>query len=191
MQKVLWTVLTSLLVLAGYQTKKSMGEPTPRKTAPEVAFPVAKDPRKLTKLMERELRGCFDFFWKEWVSDPKSPTYGMTNGDYVGLGVYSPIPIESQGFYLAAIVIGAERGWITREEARRRVLLALNTIGKLKNINGFHYHFIDPKTGLRGWKDSHNVELSNASTGTMIMGALVAGEYFGGQVKELAEKIKW
>jgi len=53
--------------------------------------------------MQRELRGCFDFFWKEWISDPASPTYGMTSGDYVGLNKYSPIPVESQGFYFAAI----------------------------------------------------------------------------------------
>ena len=81
-------------------------------------FPVVSDPRPLTPLMQRELRGCFDFFWNEWISDPNSPTYGMTSGDDVGLGRYSPIPIESQGFYFAVIVIGVERGWITRQEGR-------------------------------------------------------------------------
>ena len=30
-----------------------------------LAFPVASTPKPLTPLMERELRGCFDFFWKE------------------------------------------------------------------------------------------------------------------------------
>jgi hypothetical protein len=29
------------------------------------AFPVASTPKPLTPLMERELRGCFDVFWKE------------------------------------------------------------------------------------------------------------------------------
>jgi len=186
MHKALWIVLTLLPVLASCQASEGV---EPRKIAPQVAFPVAKNPRKLTALMERELRGCFDFFWNEWVSDPESPTYGLTDGDYVGLGVYSPIPVESQGFYLAAIVIGVERGWITRKKGHQRALVTLKTLGKLKNVNGFYYHFIDPKTGLRGWRNSRNVELSNASTGTMIMGALVAGEYFGGEVKELAEKL--
>jgi len=154
-----------------------------------LAYPVADHPRKLTPLMERELRGCFDFFWREWVSDPAKPTYGLTNGDYVGMGIYAPIPIESQGFYLAAIVIGVERRWISRQAGYDRALLTLKTLKKLKHINGFYYHFIDPDTGLRGWKDSHNVELSNASTGTMVMGALVAGEYFGGEVRALAEEL--
>ena len=158
-------------------------------TAKPLLFPVRSNPKPLTPLMERELRGCFEFFWKEWVPDPKSPTYGLTNGDYVGLGRYSPIPIESQGFYLAAIVIGVERGWITKRAGYERAVIALKTLAKLKQIRGFYYHFIDPKTGKRGWNDAHGVELSNGSTGTMIMGALIAGEYFGGEVKQLAEEL--
>jgi hypothetical protein len=110
-------------------------------------------------------------------------------GDYVGFGRYSPIPIEEQGFYFVAIIIGVERGWITREEGRERILATLRSIGNLKNINGFYYHFIDPTTGRRGWNDSPSVELSNATTGTMIMGAIVAGEYFGGEINTLAEEL--
>ena len=32
-----------------------------------LAFPVATTPKPLTPRMERELRGCFDFFWNEWI----------------------------------------------------------------------------------------------------------------------------
>jgi hypothetical protein len=106
---------------------------------------VVSDPKPLTPLIHRELRGCFDFFWKEWISDPASPTCGMTSGDYVGLNKYSPIPVESQGFYFAAIAIGVERGWITREEGEKRVLITLNSLKNLQRINGFRYHFIDPQ----------------------------------------------
>tara|TARA_B110000483_G_scaffold176271_1_gene208455 strand:+ start:102 stop:572 length:471 start_codon:yes stop_codon:yes gene_type:complete len=85
-------------------------------------YPVEAIPQKLSPLMERELRGCFDFFWSEWNSDPMSPTYGMTNGDYVGMKKYSPLAIEEQGFYFAAIIIGIERGWIERKELERKLL---------------------------------------------------------------------
>ena len=44
-------------------------------------FPVILTANTLSPLMERELRGCFDFFWNEWIDNPSSPTYGMTNGD--------------------------------------------------------------------------------------------------------------
>ena len=141
--------------------------------------------------MERELRGCFDFFWEEWNSDPNSPTYGMTNGDYVGMEKYKyvPIAIEEQGFYFAAIIIGVERGWITREAGEKRILITLESLKRLKRIHGFWYHFIDPDTGKRGWKDSRNIELSNASAGTMLLGALASAEYFGGEVGRLANEL--
>ena len=158
-------------------------------------FPVKENPQELTPLMERELKGCFDFFWEEWNDDPKSPTYGMSNGDYVGFNQYSPIPIEHQGFYFTAIIIGVERGWISRKEGEKRIIITLKTLRDLKRINGFWYHFIDPDTGKRGWKDSHNIELSNASAGTMLLGALTAAEYFGGEIEkltyELYEAMNW
>ena len=152
-------------------------------------FPVEESSRPLSTLMERELRGCFDFFWEEWNDNPNSPTYGMTNGDYVGMHKYSPIAIEEQGFYFAAIIIGVERGWISREAGEKRIIITLNTLRNLKRIHGFWYHFIDPDTGKRGWNDSHNIELSNASAGTMVLGALAAAEYFGGEIKKLTNEI--
>ena len=139
--------------------------------------------------MERELRGCFDFFWEEWNDDPKSPTYGMSNGDYVGLNKYSPIPIEHQGFYFTAIIIGIERGWISREDGEKRIIITLKTLKNLKRIKGFWYHFIDPDTGKRGWKDSPKIELSNASAGTLLLGALAAAEYFDGEIKKLTYEL--
>lgn len=107
----------------------------------------------------------------------------------MGIHKKPPIAIESQGFYFAAIVIGVERGWITRAEGEQRILITLMSLKHLHRINGFWYHFIDPATGKRAWNDSANVELSNASAGTMILGALAAGEYFGGEIKRLAESL--
>lgn len=152
-------------------------------------FPVKETPHLLSPLMEKELRGCFNFFWEEWNDDPESPTFGMTNGDYVGMNKYSPISIEEQGFYFTAIIIGVDRGWITRKEGEQRIISTLNTLKKLKRINGFWYHFIDADTGKRGWKDSHNIELSNASAGTMLLGALAAAEYFGGEIETLTNEL--
>ena len=158
------------------------------------AYPVEETPHELTPLMERELRGCFEFFWQEWVSDPSLPTCGMTCGDYVGMNVHSPIPIEEQGFYFTAIVSAVERGWVSRSEGYERVLLALKSIRKLKNFRGHYYHFYD-KDGRRGWHDGKNVEVTNVGTATMIAGAIVAGEYFGGEVAatadELYQRIDW
>ena len=152
------------------------------------SFPVVADPQRLTSHMEEELRGCFNFFWNEWVRDKTLPTYGLNAGDYIGIHRYVPLAIESQGFYFPVIVLGVERGWIGREAGRQRVLAALDSLSKLRHFNGFYYHFIDIETGGPGWR-SKNVEVSNMSTATMIAGALVAAEYFGGDVRDRVEKL--
>ena len=154
----------------------------------EQEFPVAEDPRPLKRGMEKELRGCFDFFWNEWVRDESLPTYGLNAGDYVGLRRHVPLAIESQGFYFPVIILGIERGWIEHEAGRQRVLAALDSLLQLRHFHGFFYHFIDLKTGGPGWH-SKNVEVSNMSTATMIAGALVAAEYFGGDVRDRVEQL--
>ena len=154
----------------------------------EQKFPVAADSQSLTVDMEEELRGCFDFFWNEWVRDESLPTYGLNAGDYVGIHRYVPLAIESQGFYFPIIILGVERGWIEREAGRQRVLAALDSLLQLRHFHGFYYHFIDLKTGGPGWR-SKNVEVSNMSTATMIAGAIVAAEYFGGDVRDRVEQL--
>ncbi len=154
----------------------------------EDLFPVAADAHPLTVGMEEELRGCFEFFWNEWVRDESLPTYGLNAGDYIGIHRHVPLAIESQGFYFPIIILGIERGWIDREVGRQRVLAALDSLLQLRHFHGFYYHFIDIKTGGPGWH-SKNVEVSNVSTATMIAGAIVAAEYFGGDVRDRVEQL--
>ena len=187
MRSVVIALMLPLLFLAGCVS--GVRKDDWRAASQGLAYPVANTPHKLLPVMERELRGCFEFFWNEVVTDPSVPTYGLADGDYVGVLKGIPISIEGQGFYLAAIVIGVERGWITDDEGRERAVRALSSIKGLKNFHGFYYHFIDPKTGLRGWNDSKNVEVTNMGTATMIAGVLIAGEYFGSEVKKLAEEL--
>ena len=190
--KVEWQVVSGGIVLGllfcvvglGCGLSACSAEPDPQ----EDLFPVSVTPHDLTPAMVKELRGCFDFFWNEWVVDPALPTYGLNAGDYVGLKKTMPLAIESQGFYFPILVLGVERGWVDRKQAEDRVLVALDSLLKLKHFHGFFYHFIDVETGARGWH-SDRVEVSNMSTATMIAGALMAGEYFGGEVREKANAL--
>jgi len=170
---------------AAGETTTNKWEKAPR----TLAFPVADTPRKLTPLMKRELRGCVDYFWNEYQKDPKSPTYPLFNGNNVGLVDYRPVCIADQGFYFTAIVVGVERGWIPRKEGYDRIVLALKTLKKLQNKRGFYYHFLDPDTGLRAWNDYKGVELTNDDTGTMLLGAIAASEYFGGEIRKMTDEI--
>ena len=70
-------------------------------------------------------------------------------------------------------------------EAYARALTTLRFIhDKLPQNHGFYYHFVDWKTGERVWK----CELSSIDTGLLVLGGLVAGEYWPGtEVQRLAD----
>lgn len=95
------------------------------------------------------------------------------------------------GFGLTALVIGAEHGWISKEEAMKRVKKCLQTFLKIENKDGFFYHFIDSKT----LKRAGNSEISTVDTAILLAGMITAGEYFGGDIKKMADQIyrrvKW
>ncbi|MGG4034709.1 glucoamylase family protein [Paenibacillus cisolokensis] len=135
-------------------------------------------------LLEEESRKSFEFFWKEANTDPASKGYGLIRDRAPGNPNLSSV--ASVGFGLTALAIGAERGWITREEAKERALGTLNTLwNHAEQINGFYYHFLNMNDATR----AGNSEVSIIDTAIALCGAIVAGEYFGGEIKELAEQI--
>ena len=95
--------------------------------------------------------------------------------------------ISGVGFGLAAMVVAAERGWISREEAERRTLVTLRFFWeRMPQEHGFFYHFVDMRTGARFGK----VELSSIDTALFIAGALVAAEYFSDpEIKLFAHRL--
>ncbi len=102
--------------------------------------------------------------------------------------------IAATGFGLAAYTIGAERGWIEKEEAELRIIKTLDTfLGNPQDANdilaqgkdGFFYHFLDMNTAKR----AGDCEISIIDTALLACGALTAGEYFGGEIKVKAEEL--
>jgi len=93
--------------------------------------------------------------------------------------------IAATGFALTSYPIGAERGWVTREQAARRVLRTLaffrdapqdSTVSGAAGYRGFYYHFVDLETGHR----FRDVELSTVDTALLLAGALFCQSYFDG-----------
>ena len=141
-------------------------------------------------ILKKELQGDYNFFTKEANNNKKSKGYGLIRDK----SAFAPeiASIASVGYGLAALAIGVERNWITYEKANERVEGTLDTfLNSLENINGFFYHFINMETAQREW----NSEISIIDTAIFICGAIFAGEYFGGKVKERAEllykQINW
>ena len=80
------------------------------------------------------------------------------------------------GFALAAMCIGADRGWIARVKAKEHIRHALKTYtnGTAVAEHGWFYHFNDVRTGAR-WKD---VEMSTSDSIWLLASALTARQYF-------------
>jgi len=136
------------------------------------------------QLLEKEVKGCFEYFWNEADNSHRGAGYGLIHDRCpTHRGIAS---IAAVGFGLAALCIGAERGYRAYREIENRVSGTLDTLlNSAENCNGFFYHFLDMKTGKRAW----NCEVSIIDTAIAICGAISAGEYFGGEIKEKAEAI--
>lgn len=171
------------LALAGTPTWTPAPAPTPTWTPAPTPTPVA-----VEDVIEWEMHGAFDFFWEQANTDPESPGYGLIRDRYPGSeGIAS---IASVGFGLTAYVIGAEKGYVTREQACERVDGTLDTLLSLQRERGFYYHFLDIHTGKRAWQS----EVSSIDTAILLMGVLTAGEYCGesrAKMEEIYAGVDW
>ena len=122
-------------------------------------------------------RRTFFFFW-----DLADPATGLMPDRWPARTFIS---ICATGFALTAYPIGAERKWVTREQAAAHTLKALEFLWSSKQdtaragatgYKGFFYHFVNVGTGTR-FKD---VELSNIDTALLFGGALFCQSYFDG-----------
>ncbi len=153
---------------AGVPSQTLVPAPTPTWTPAPTQTPV---PVAIEEVIEWEMRGAFDFFWEQANTDPESPGYGLIRDRYPGSeGIAS---IASVGFGLTAYVIGAEKGYVTREQTCERVAGTLDTLLALEREHGFYFHFLDMRTGRRAWQS----EVSSIDTAILLMGVLSAGEY--------------
>ena len=135
-------------------------------------------------LLLKELKASYHFFIKEANVDLKSKGYGLIKDKDIYADEIASI--ASVGYGLAALVIGANRNWISYPEAYKRASKTLDTfLNYVEGKNGFYYHFVNIHTGKREW----NCEISIIDTAIFICGAILVGEYFQGQVKQKAEEL--
>jgi hypothetical protein len=146
----------------------------PPAVAEDVAAGPGARPRRRRVLDSLERR-TFLFFWER--SDSAT---GLTPDRWPTKSFCS---VGAVGFALTAYPIGAERGWVTREQAAHRVLNTLRFFWTARQdtaasgttgYHGFFYHFIDPATGVR----FERVELSSMDTALLLAGALFCQSYF-------------
>lgn len=176
------------LLIAGCAVERHVPAAVPVASAAPVAAPVARG----GEYDELEHR-TFNFFW-----ETSNPTNGLVPDRYPSPSSSS---IAAIGFGLTAYPIGVERGYVTRAQARERVLATLRFFRKapqgpeprgMTGYKGFFYHFIDMREGKR---DKGIVELSSVDSAIFIAGALVCAEYFDGaepgevEIRQLADEL--
>jgi hypothetical protein len=119
-------------------------------------------------------RTAFDYFWHE-----ANPQNGLIKDRSSNASLSS---IAAVGFGLSALTVGLDRGWISREAGRERVLTTLEFLWKSRqgpqadatSYKGFYYHFLDMHTGRR----AHGAELSTIDTALLLGGVLHVQQYF-------------
>jgi hypothetical protein len=153
----------------------------------------AQRPKKLTdeQLLELVQKQTFRYFW-----DFAHPVSGMARErsnvafDY-GAEV---VTTGGTGFGLMAIIVAAERGWVTREEAAERVLKIVNFLWKADMFHGVFPHWLNGETGkvIRFSPKDDGGDL--VETSFLYQGLICARQYFTKEnptETQLRNKILW
>lgn len=152
-----------------------------------LSTPLSPPPQSLidAPILDLLSRKIFDYFWNEANQDETSLGYGLVPKGITGNN-RNVTSTAGVGFGLAVLAIGAERGWAPRDAIKKRVRKTLLTLlNNVEHEHGFFYHFVDINTGQK----MPESEASTVDTTRTISGAIVAGEYFGGYIKDLAMRI--
>lgn len=135
---------------------------------------------KLSSLDEQFLEDLehrsFNYFWEQ--ADPQTglvPDRARIDGSSLDENHRNVASIAATGFGLTALCIGAERGWITRSQARERARNTLRFFAdKAFHEHGWFYHWLDAKSGERRWKS----EVSSIDTALLVAGVMTVRQYF-------------
>lgn len=135
--------------------------------------------------LEDYQKRCFRYFWEQW--DTRTGLI-MDRARMDGAPSSHVASAAATGFGLAAFCIGAERGWISREQARTRVLTTLRFLwGQSFHDHGWFLHFMDARTGQRRL----NSEISSVDSSLLLAGVLTVQGYFSSdrEIRQLAKQI--
>lgn len=147
--------------------------PPPGTSRPPFRFSEADD-----RLLDEVQRGAFFFLWNEC-----SPTTGMVV-DRTSVTFASTAGV---GFQLAALPVGVERGWVTKEEARERAVKILRALeaNPRNRKAGLFFHYVTAEDASPVPQDV----VSTIDSTLLFAGMLTAGSYFGGEAREIGDRL--
>ena len=141
----------------------------------------------ITDPIDRELRGCYNYFMDTTNYIEGSKAYGLTQDRFT---INTTCSTAATGFLLASYPVFVEEGFMDRSDAKDIVDKTLDTVIRLQgnsstSNNGIISHFVTKMNGVRYGTS----ELSTVDTAILVSGCIVAGEYFGGTCRTKANTI--
>ncbi len=140
------------------------------------------DEELLTMVQE----ACFRYYWEG--ADPDS---GMSRENFPGDDRI--VATGASGFGIMALIVGVNRGFITREQGLQRMLKIVSFLEKADRYHGAWPHFMNGATGRRmPVFDMYDNGADLVETSFLMEGLLTARQYFKGssvREKELYAKI--
>lgn len=141
------------------------------------------------ELLDTIQKQTFNYFW-----EGAEPNSGLARERIHMDNIYPTSPKNTvttggSGFGVMAILIGIERGWITKDEALKRYTKIVNFLEKADRFHGVWPHWINGETGkvLAFSKKDNGGDL--VETAFLIQGLLTVSEYFKNGNKEEQELV--
>jgi hypothetical protein len=148
-----------------------------------LSAPVSGRTRAFTddELLTMAQEGCFRYYWEHG-----HPNAGMALE--VTPGDPNLVALGASGFGTMAILVGAERGFITRAECGARILKIAHFLKSADRFHGVWPHFLDGRTG-RVWPFFGRYDDGGdlVETAFLMQGLLCARSYFDRDVPEEKE----
>ncbi len=126
------------------------------------------DEELLTMVQE----GCFRYYW-----DGAHPQAGMAIE--ILPGDENLVALGASGFGIMALVVGAERGFATREAVVERLLKIVRFLKNADRFHGVWPHFLDGRTGkVNAYFGKYDNGGDLVETAFLMQGLLTARQYF-------------
>lgn len=137
---------------------------------PQRPMPPSKLSAKDTELLEKIQRRTFGYFW-----DFAHPDSGLARERSRSRHT---VTSGGSGFGILAILVAAERNWVTREAARNRMHKIVAFLARANRFHGAWPHWLDGRTGkvVRFSPKDDGADL--VETSFLMQGLLTAREYF-------------
>ena len=168
-------------------TKKSMpskGAASNKKKTSPVSFKPDDSYIRDRELLDRLQRDTFCYMWEHTYKE-SGLAYEDSRNKATGQAT-----IGGTGFGIAAIVAATERGWVSREDAVKRILKIskfLRDKTDRKNLHGAFPHWLDGRTGKTFSFSEKDNGADLVETAFLMQGLLIARSYFNGDTVEEAE----